>query len=108
VVEKAYVPDEDAMMEVAIDAGAEDLQDSESSWDIVTEPGGFQAVQRAVEQAGIPVVSAEISMIPTASVAVGGSEARQVLQLIEALEDIDDVQNVYANFDIPEEVMASL
>jgi YebC/PmpR family DNA-binding regulatory protein len=108
VVEKAYAPDEDAMMEMAIEAGAEDLQDSESSWDIVTDPAGFQTVQRAVEEAGIPVVSAEISMIPTASVPVGGSEARQVLQLIEALEDIDDVQNVYANFDIPEELMASI
>jgi YebC/PmpR family DNA-binding regulatory protein len=108
VVEKVYAPDEDALMDVAIDAGAEDLQDSESSWDIVTEPTGFRSVQRAVEDAGIPVVSAEISMIPSISVPVTGGEAKQVLQLIQALEDIDDVQNVYANFDIPEEVMASL
>jgi transcriptional/translational regulatory protein YebC/TACO1 len=108
VVEKAYAPDEDALMEVAIEAGAEDLIDSESSWDIVTEPGDFQAVQGALERAGIPVLSAGISMIPTASVPVAGGEARQVLQLIEALEDLDDVQNVYANFDIPDEVMASL
>ena len=108
VVEKAYAPDEDALMEVAIEAGAEDLQDSESSWDIVTDPADFKAVQQVVEQAGMPVVSAEISMIPSVSVPVAGGEARQVLQLIETLEDIDDVQNVYANFDIPEEVMASL
>jgi YebC/PmpR family DNA-binding regulatory protein len=108
VVEKAYAPDEGALMEVAVDAGAEDLQDSESSWDIVTEPSDLKAVQQAVERSGIPVLSAEISMIPTASVPVSGSEARHVLQLIETLEDLDDVQNVYANFDISEEIMASL
>jgi YebC/PmpR family DNA-binding regulatory protein len=107
VVEKEYAPDEDALMEVAIDAGAEDLRDSESSWDIFTEPGGFKEVQRALERAGIPVMSAELSMIPAVAVPVTGGEAKQVLQLIEALEDLDDVQNVYANFDIPEEVMAS-
>jgi len=108
VVEKAYAPDEDVLMEVAIEAGAEDLQDSESSWDIVTEPGAFRAVQGALESAGVPTLSAGISMIPAVSVPVAGGEAKQVLQLIEALEDLDDVQNVYANFDIPEEVMASV
>lgn len=107
VVEKDYAPDEDALMEVAIDAGAEDLRDSESSWDIVTEPSGFKGVQGALEGAGIPVTSAELSMIPAAAVPVTGGEAKQVLQLIEALEELDDVQSVYANFDIPEEVMAS-
>jgi YebC/PmpR family DNA-binding regulatory protein len=108
VVEKDYAPDEDALMEVAIDAGAEDLRDSESSWDIVTDPSGFKDVRGALEGAGIPVLSAELSMIPAAAVPLAGGEAKQVLQLIEALEDLDDVQNVYANFDIPEEVMASL
>jgi YebC/PmpR family DNA-binding regulatory protein len=108
VVDKDDAPDEDALMEVAIEAGAQDLQDSESTWDIVTDPELFSAVRDGLAGAGIPVVSAELSMIPAASVPVAGGEAKQVLQLIETLEDLDDVQNVYANFDIPEEVMASL
>jgi YebC/PmpR family DNA-binding regulatory protein len=108
VVEKAVAPDEEQVLEVALEGGAEDLRDAESSWEIVTAPQGFKAVQDALERAGVPVFSAEISLLPTTSIPVHGSEARQVLQLIEALEDLDDVQNVYANFDIPEEVMASL
>ena len=95
-------------MEVALESGAEDLKDSESSWDIVTDPQTFKDVQGALEAAGVPVFSAEISMLPQTSIPVDGGEARQVLNLIEALEELDDVQNVYANFDIPEEVMASL
>jgi YebC/PmpR family DNA-binding regulatory protein len=108
VVEKVYAPDESSLMDAAVQAGAEDLQDSESSWDIVTAPAALRAVQRELEDAGIPVLSAEISMIPAVSVPVAGGEAKQVLQLIGSLEDLDDVQNVYANFDIPEEVMASI
>ena len=65
-------------------------------------------VQQALEDAGVPVFSAEITMIPQNTIPVEGGEAKQVLGLIEALEDLDDVQNVYANFDIPEEVMAAL
>ena len=108
VVEKAVAPDEERLLEAALEGGAEDLRDAESSWEIVTAPQDFRAVQQALEAAGVPVLSAEISMLPTTSIPVDGGEARQVLQLIEALEDLDDVQNVYANFDIPEEVMASL
>ena len=108
VVEKSVAPEEDRLLELALESGAEDLTDSESSWDIVTEPGQFKVVQQALEGAGVPVFSAEITMIPQNTIPVEGSEAKQVLGLIEALEDLDDVQNVYANFDIPEEVMASL
>ena len=108
VVEKSVAPDEERMLELALESGAEDLSDSESSWDIVTDPQTFRDVQAALEAAGVPVFSAEISMLPQTSIPVGGGEARQVLNLIEALEELDDVQNVYANFDIPEEVMASL
>ena len=89
-------------------AGAEDLTDSESSWDIVSAPQDFKTVQTALEKAGVPIYSAEISMLPQSTIPVEGSEATAVLRLIDALEDLDDVQNVYANFDIPEEVMASL
>ena len=108
VVEKAVAPDEERLLELALEGGADDLRDSESSWDIVTAPQDFKSVETALRDAGVSVFSAEISMIPTTTIPVGGSEARQVLQLIEALEELDDVQNVYANFDIPEEVMASL
>ncbi|HSL10290.1 MAG TPA: YebC/PmpR family DNA-binding transcriptional regulator [Actinomycetota bacterium] len=108
VVEKSAAPDEERLLELALEGGAEDLRDSESSWDIVTAPQDFKAVETALRDAGVPVFSAEISMIPTTTIPVAGGEAKQVLQLIESLEDLDDVQNVYANFDIPEEVMASL
>jgi YebC/PmpR family DNA-binding regulatory protein len=108
VVEKDVAPEEERMLELALEAGAEDLRDSESSWDIITNPGDFKAVSGALEQAGVPVASAEITMLPQTTIPVDGSEARQVLGLIEALEDLDDVQNVFANFDISEEIMASL
>jgi YebC/PmpR family DNA-binding regulatory protein len=108
VVEKSVAPDEERMLELALESGAEDLNDSESSWDIVTDPQTFRDVQAALEAAGVPVFSAEISMLPQTAIPVGGGEAKQVLNLIEALEELDDVQNVYANFDIPEEIMASL
>ena len=108
VVEKAVAPGEDRLLDLALEAGAEDLSDSESSWDIVTDPGVFKQVQGALEAAGVQVYSAELTMMPQTTIPVDGGEARQVLKLIEALEELDDVQNVYANFDIPEEVMASL
>jgi YebC/PmpR family DNA-binding regulatory protein len=108
VVDKAVAPHEDGVLEIALEGGAEDLHDSESSWEIVTEPQAFEHVRSALETAGVTVSSAEISMVPQTSVPVSGTEATQVLRLVEALEDLDDVQNVYANFDIPEEVMASL
>jgi YebC/PmpR family DNA-binding regulatory protein len=108
VVDKDLAPDEERLLEIALDGGAEDLRDSESSWDIVTAPQDFATVQRVLEAAGVTVASAELSMEPQATVPVMGGEATQVLRLIDALEDLDDVQNVWANFDIPEEVMASL
>jgi len=108
VVEKDLAPGEDRLLELALEGGAEDLRDSESSWDIISDPSAFQGVREALEAAGVEVFSAEISMVPQSTIPVDGGEAKQVLNLIEALEDLDDVQNVYANFDIPESVMASL
>jgi YebC/PmpR family DNA-binding regulatory protein len=108
VVEKSMAPDEERLLELALEGGAEDLRDSESSWDIITAPADFKSVQGALEGAGVPVFSAEVSMVPQSTIPVDGGEATQVLRLIEALEDLDDVQSVYANFDIPEEVMAAL
>ena len=108
VVEKEVAPDEDRLLELALESGAEDLRDSESSWDITTDPINVKTVSSALEVAGVPVSSAEITMLPQTTIPVDGGEARQVLALIESLEDLDDVQNVYANFDISEELMASL
>ena len=108
VVEKSPAPDEERLLELALEGGAEDLRDSESSWDIISDPAAFKDVRDALEAAGVEVFSAEISMVPQSTIPADGGEAKQVLNLIEALEDLDDVQNVYANFDIPEEVMASL
>ena len=108
VVEKADAPEEDRMLELALEAGADDLRDSESSWELSTAPAEFRSVSQALESAGVPVFSAEITMVPQTTIPVEGGEARAVLGLIEALEDLDDVQAVYANFDISEELMASL
>jgi YebC/PmpR family DNA-binding regulatory protein len=108
VVEKAATPDEERLLELALEAGAEDMRDAESSWEIVTEPATLAAVRDAIRGAGIEVFSAELTMLPQSTIPVDGAEARKVLALIEALEDLEDVQSVYANFDIPEEVMAAL
>ena len=108
VVEKAATPDEERLLELALESGAEDMRDAESSWEIVTEPAALAAVRDAIRGAGIEVFSAELTMLPQSTIPADGTEARKVLALIEALEDLEDVQSVYANFDIPEEVMASL
>jgi len=106
-VEKASAPHEDRLLEIALEAGAEDLRDAESSWEITTDPSSVRTVGSTLEAAGVPVASAEITMLPQTTIPVDGGEARQVLGLIESLEDLDDVQSVYANFDISEELMAS-
>jgi YebC/PmpR family DNA-binding regulatory protein len=108
VVGKDTAPDDERLLELALDAGAEDLHDSESSWEIVTDPTSLGAVRDALRAEGIEVESAELTMLPQSTIPVDGGEAKKVLQMIDALEDLEDVQSVYANFDIPEEVMASL
>ena len=99
VIDKEAIPEE-KLMEVALDAGAEDIEDEEDSFQVVTDPVSFQGVKDALEQAGVPMVSAKLDKIPQNTVRVEGKDAAQVLKLAEALEEHDDVQNVYANFDI--------
>ena len=99
---------EDDVMTAALDGGADDVRAEESELEIVTDPSAFGDVKAALEKAGIPILSAEITMVPQNTVPVDGSDARAVLKLMEALEDHDDVQNVYANFDIPEAVLAEV
>jgi YebC/PmpR family DNA-binding regulatory protein len=107
-IEKSTVPDEERLLEIVLEAGAEDLNDAESTWEVTTDPARFKAVRDALDAAGVAMLSAELTMVPQSTVPVEGGQARQVLTLVEALEELDDVQNVYANFDIPEAVMAEL
>ena len=100
--------DEEQILEVAMEAGGEDLADEGERWLVSSDPSDLMAVRSALEEAGLEPGAPELSMVPTTTVEVASeSEAKRVLRLIEALDDHDDVQNVYANFDIPDEVMAA-
>ncbi len=99
---------EDDLMEIVLDAGAEDIQTSDESFEILCAPEDLEAIKQALENAGVSYESAEITMYPKSTVRVEGKEARQVLALLEALEEHDDVQNVYANFDIDEDVLEAV
>ncbi|MGZ8626409.1 MAG: YebC/PmpR family DNA-binding transcriptional regulator [Actinomycetota bacterium] len=107
-IEKDAAPDEERLLEIALEAGADDLNDAESTWEITTDPTSFAGVRDAISAAGVGMLSAELTMVPQNTVRVDGGHAKQVLALLEALEDLDDTQSVYANFDIPESVMAEL
>lgn len=100
--------DEEHLMMVALEAGAEDIKDEGDTFDIVTAPADFERVRAHLEANRIEPLRAEITRIPQSTVTVEGADAERVLHLIETLEDHDDVQNVYANFDIDERVMESL
>lgn len=99
--------DEEKLMSVVLEAGAEDMRRAESLFEITTAPADFEAARGAVAKAEIPTVSAEVTMVPQSTLRIEGKTAQQMLQLMEELEEHDDVQHVYANFDIPEEVMAA-
>ena len=96
---------EDDVLSTALEAGAEDVRTSGDVYEIVTPPDRFFKVKQAAERARLPIVSADIMMVPKTTVRVEGKEAQQVLRLMEALEDHDDVQHAYANFDIPDEIL---
>jgi YebC/PmpR family DNA-binding regulatory protein len=108
VVEKGTI-DEDTLLSAALDAGADDLNDDGSAWQIVCAPEQFDAVRDAIKALGVAPASAQIAMIPQNYVKLVGKEAQQMLKLMEAIEDHDDVQHVWANFDVEEkEIEASL
>lgn len=100
--------DEDSVMMAALDAGAEDVRAEEETFDVVTAPEDLPAVREALDGAKLPYTLAETTMLPKSTVELQSKEAQQMIRLMEALEDHDDVQHVYANFDIPESVMAAL
>lgn len=99
---------EDKLMEIGLNAGAEDIKDNGDSWDVITDPASFEAVKQALEKEKLIPVASEISMIPKTTVSLGKEDAEKMLKLMEALEEHDDIQNVYANFDIPEDIMKGL
>jgi YebC/PmpR family DNA-binding regulatory protein len=103
-IETARV-DEDELLSLALDAGAADLRRTDSLFEVTTGPQDFEGVRRALEGCGVPIQSAEVTYIPQSMVRLDGKEAQQVLRLVEGLEELDDVQHVYANFDIPDEVL---
>ena len=107
-VEKGKV-DEEKLLSAALDAGADDMNDDEAAWEIVSAPESFETVRDAVKALGIEPSSAEVAMVPKNYVKLVGKEAQQMLRLMEAIEDHDDVQHVWANFDIEEkEIEASM
>jgi YebC/PmpR family DNA-binding regulatory protein len=101
--------DEEKMMGVVLDAGADDLHDDGSAWDVVTPPEAMEKVREALVAAGVTPSSAEVAWVPKNTVKLTGAQAQQMLRMMEALEDHDDVQKVYANFDIDEkEIQAAV
>jgi YebC/PmpR family DNA-binding regulatory protein len=100
--------DEDRVMEVALEAGAEDVEPGEGGFVVTTAPGDLRAVRAAFDQAGIVYDAAEVTMVPSMSVPLERDAAIRVLRLLDALEDLDDVQDVFSNFDIPDEIMAEV
>lgn len=100
--------DEDKLFEIALEAGAEDVRTEENELVVITSTDAYESVKAAIEEAGLKYTSAEITMVPQNTVKIEGKEAEQMLRLMEALEDSDDVQHVYSNFDISEELMRAL
>jgi len=100
--------DEEKMMGIVLDAGAEDLKDDGSAWSVVTPPEVFEKVRDALTASGIAPASAEIGMVPQNYIKLTGTQASQMVRLIESLEENDDVQHVYSNFDIDEKEIAEV
>ena len=104
VVENTAV-DEDVLMEAAIDAGAEDVRQDNSNYEIITAIEDFEQVKAAIDKRSISCIAAEITMLPQSTIKLRGQEAEQMIRLMETLEDCEDVQKVYTNADIPEELV---
>jgi YebC/PmpR family DNA-binding regulatory protein len=100
--------DSDKIMEIALDSGAEDVSEDENAIEVVADVSAFESVKKVFDNNSIKYIVAEISMVPQTSVKLEGKNAETMLKLMEALEELDDVQNVYANFDISEEEMEKL
>jgi len=97
--------EEEKLMSIILEAGAEDIETEESNYSITCQPNDYEAVKSALEAKNIKLEVSELSMIPKNSIKVTGETAKKILKLVETLEDSDDVQNVYANFDMPDEII---
>jgi YebC/PmpR family DNA-binding regulatory protein len=104
VIQKAAAKEDD-LMSVVLDAGADDLRDDGDNWEVLTDPGSYEAVLEAVKKAGIAPVSSSVTMIPQNYIKLEGAAASQMIRLMEALEEHDDVQNVHSNFDIDQKLL---
>lgn len=104
IIEKGSI-DEDELFMVALDSGAEDMTVQDDNLEIITSPEDFEDVRQAVEESGATIIEAELTMLPQSTVKSEGKEAERMLRLMEALEDSDDVQKVYANFDIADDIL---
>lgn len=100
--------DEDTLMEVAIEAGAEDVREDGESFEVITDPADFETVKAALEEASIAFHDAEITLLPQNMSKLEGKDAEQMIKLMDSLDDCDDVQKVYTNADIPEDVISSM
>lgn len=100
--------DEEQILELALEAGAEDVKEEETEFNVLTDPSDFESVKKAFDDAGLSYTFSEVTMIPKNTVKVEGKKAQQMVSLMQALEDNDDVSNVYANFDISDDVLEAL
>jgi len=106
VVEKSAT-DEDQLMEAALEAGAEDVREDGSNFEVITAPEDFEAVKEAIDAAGIAYIDAEVTMLPQNTTSLEGKEAQQMIRLMDMLDNCDDVQKVYTNADIPDDMVES-
>ena len=100
--------EEDALMETALEAGAEDVREDNGNFEVITATEDFEAVKEAIDAAAIPTIEAEVTMLPQTNSNLSGKEAEQMLRLMEMLDDCEDVQKVYTNADIPEDIVNSM
>jgi YebC/PmpR family DNA-binding regulatory protein len=100
--------DEDELFALALEGGASDMRRTDAVFEISTGPAQLEAVRRGLEEKGVPIQSAEVTYVPQSTIRLEGKEAQQVLRLVEGLEELEDVQKVYANFDIPDDVLETL
>jgi len=107
LIERAHAQ-EDELMTIALDLGAEDFKSDDKNYEITTSVQDFEKVKKALQDKGLKLQTAEVTMIPSSTIKVTGGDAKQVLGLVEALEEHDDVQQVYANFDIPDEILEQM
>lgn len=103
VVERAVYDDEDALMELVLDAGADDFQADEEAFEITAEPEAYDDIEKALGEKGIEAASSEITMVPDTNVALSGADAEKMQRLIDAMEENDDIQDVYTNFEPADE-----